>query len=292
MNWIENSNFYKLYGTIFPYDDFIKDTSLLPEFPKELTNKNIRWVLNIVRFFNVVDINYLYPCFVFLLTSDIKGILNKEFPELKELFNDTCINSSEDACKTGNVLCFKYIHLNKGKIDFENLCSVAAKYGNLDCLKYAYEIGCKLDSTVSMYAAKTDLKCLKYVHEMGCEWDVLTTSNAAKNGNIETLRYAHMNGCEWSSLITISAAKNGHLNCLKYAHVNGCEWSAEVCSYAARFGHLDCLKYAHEYGCPWNEETSTNALIYKKFPCYSYVMTNKCPVDPNARSIKPERTAR
>ena len=49
-----------------------------------------------------------------------------------------------------------------------------------------------------MYAAKYGhLECLKYAHENGCPWDEVTCSEAAENGHLECLKYAHENGCPW-----------------------------------------------------------------------------------------------
>ncbi len=46
-------------------------------------------------------------------------------------------------------------------------CCAAARYENLDCLRYA--------------------------HEIGCPWDETTCSAAARNGNLDCLRYSRDN---------------------------------------------------------------------------------------------------
>ena len=103
-----------------------------------------------------------------------------------------------------------------------NICYIIAKYGDLECLKYA--------------------------HENGCPWEY-TYHTAAENGHLDCLKYAHENGCTWDEDTCSSAASNGHLDCLKYAHENGCTWDEDTCRYAAENGHLNCLKYAHENDC-------------------------------------------
>ena len=88
----------------------------------------------------------------------------------------------------------------------ENLCSIAAKKGNLECLKNKWY----------------------------------------ENGHLDCLKYAHENGCQWNEDICSEVSKNGHLDCLKYAHENGCPWDEDTCNFAAENGNLECLKYAHK----------------------------------------------
>ena len=113
-------------------------------------------------------------------------------------------------------LCEKYWHI----FDIKNICSESAKYGALNCLKYA--------------------------KENNCPWDKYTCSNAASNGHLECLIYAKENNCPWDTFTCSSAAENGHLNCLTYAKENNCPWDEYTCSFATLYGHLDCLKYAKE----------------------------------------------
>jgi hypothetical protein len=135
-------------------------------------------------------------------------------------------------------------------------CSMAAKKGHLECLKYAHENGCPWNSdTCSNAAQKGHIECLKYAHENGCKLRSGICSSAAENGHLECLKYVHENGCEWSSDTCRDIAENGQIECLKYAHENGCEWTSDTCADAAFHGHLECLKYAHENGCEWSSDT-------------------------------------
>jgi hypothetical protein len=48
-------------------------------------------------------------------------------------------------------------------------CVCAARYGHIECLKYAHENGCPWNSQTGEYAAKNrQLECLKYACENGC----------------------------------------------------------------------------------------------------------------------------
>ena len=136
--------------------------------------------------------------------------------------------------------------LQRSKPKIDNLCCMAAGYGQLEILKWAHENNYAWGVWTSRTAAQEHLACLKYAHENGCPWDTWTSAYAA----------------------------NGHLECLKYAHENGCRWGEDTCRAAAQ-GHLECLKYAHEHGCPWNKYTYDNA--YKHLDCLIYLNEHGCP---------------
>lgn len=79
-------------------------------------------------------------------------------------------------------------------------CIYAAKGGNLDCLIYARDNGCKWNETTCAAAAeKGNLNCLKYAHEHGCEWTSDTCGIVAWAGHLECLKYARgMRGLPYS----------------------------------------------------------------------------------------------
>ena len=188
--------------------------------------------------------------------------------------------------------------INPWSID---ICAIAARLGNLDCLQYAHENGCEWNHyTCSAAAGRRHMHCLQYAHENGCEWGPGTCLSAASSGNLDCLKYAHENGCEWSCIscasarsldilqylhengcpwncgTTFGAASRGNLDCLKYAHENGCAWHPDTCDGAASAGHLDCLKYAHENGCPWNNFVCIDAALSGNLDCLRYAIENGC----------------
>ena len=125
----------------------------------------------------------------------------------------------------------------------ELTCSSAARYGHLECLKYAHENGCPWNDWTCRYAAADGhLGGLKYAHENGCRWGTWTCSQAALYGYLECLKYAHENRCPWNEQTCFEAAVRGHLECLKYARENGCPWDKWTCSGAAREGHLEVFE--------------------------------------------------
>jgi hypothetical protein len=159
-------------------------------------------------------------------------------------------------------------------------CSLAAKGGHLDCLKYAHEHGCPWGSDTCSLAAKGGhLDCLKYAHEQGCSWDWSTCHYAAAGGHLDCLKYANEHGCPWDSSACCFAAGGGHLDCLKFAHEHGCPWDMWTCTFAAGGGHLDCLKFAHERGCPWDVTSCASmSLINDDFSCFAYALSHGCDV--------------
>ena len=134
------------------------------------------------------------------------SVLNKKWNKLvKEIYPEiykekfyTLILKSDDV-----KLCKKYW----GIFDKSNICKKSAKYGALNCLKYA--------------------------KENNCHWDEETCSYATLNGHLNCLKYAKENNCPWDENTCLYAAKYGHLDCLKYV------WDEDTCSNAALNGHLD-----------------------------------------------------
>ena len=83
----------------------------------------------------------------------------------------------------------------EGRLD-RGACSRAAKNGHIDCLKYAWALGCFWNSHTCAQAAWCgNLECLRFAHEHGCPWDDLTYVRAAMFGKLDCLRYALEQGC-------------------------------------------------------------------------------------------------
>ena len=180
--------------------------------------------------------------------SNVTEVKDDDDPfELIKMFETITPSKNDHICEYD---CYCE-HIVNSIYDDINITPNAAKYGEIECLKYAHEIGFNWnEDTCSNAAAYGNLECLQYAHENGCPWNENTTASAAESGYIECLKYAHENGCPWGYFTCSWAALRGKLDCLKYAHENGCPWDKKTCSNAAFNGHLDCLKYAQENGCP------------------------------------------
>ena len=140
------------------------------------------------------------------------------------------------------------------------LCSSAAKYGNLAALLYLRAVGCQWDpSTCSNAALHGNFAILKWARENGCAWDEMTCSNAALRGHLHILQWARENECPWNTLTCENAASNGLLNILQWANEKDCPWGVGTCAKAAEHGHLPVLQWARENECPWDKRTCENA---------------------------------
>jgi hypothetical protein len=153
-----------------------------------------------------------------------------------------------------NIECLEYAYKNRCIIEYWSFYH-ASLNGNLQYLKYAYEHASKfvknLDKYICMNVIESgNLDCLKYIHQNGCKWTVDVCWTASSVGNLNCLKYLHENGCPWNEDTCYLASKNGHLSCLKYAHENECTWNSNVIKYGLENNHMDCVEYARANGCP------------------------------------------
>jgi len=121
---------------------------------------------------------------------------------------------------------------------WDDVCFIAATYGNLEILKYAYERGCPLTIEV-MNAAATNgyLNIIIWLREHGCEWNELTCSAC--------VRFRQTNILKW-----LRDINNFRSSCsLASNETELCPWNVETCYRAMEYGYLDVLKFAIENGC-------------------------------------------
>lgn len=180
-----------------------------------------------------------------------------------------------------------------------NACWMAAKHGQLSCLRSLHELGYEWDYKTTYHAISGGyINCLKYAVENGClmymRFNVLSTWDDPSNGSIfcwsansctisaltstiECLKYAHTHGCPWNWECCAAAAFGRSFECLIYSHENGCPWDASTCNAATYVGGLECLTYAHEHGCPWGTSTMMWARNGGNSKCLAYARANGCP---------------
>ena len=120
-----------------------------------------------------------------------------------------------------NVECLKYVF--ELRPDLFETCGVqevaaCADYGWLDSLKFAHEvIHLPWDSLTFLNAAsKGHIDCIKYAFENGCKLSYTATFAAARGGHIECLKYLVENGCEVVFGAVEIAIGNHNFTCLKY----------------------------------------------------------------------------
>ena len=143
----------------------------------------------------------------------------------------------------------------------DKVCSIAAKYGNLDLLISLHENGYPWDEWTFYCAVEGgNLECVKYLYDNGCPCDSNAFSKAASLGNLECLEFLYENDCScFDDQIYINPALNGDLKTIKFLHevveLDYDTYGEWVSSAAATGGSLGCLKYLHSTGCPWDEYT-------------------------------------
>ena len=122
----------------------------------------------------------------------------------------------------------------------------AAERGCLSTLRSLHRRG-RAELTVNLCtsAAKGgQLEVLEWLRENECPWDEETCTEAASGGHLEVLQWARENGCPWDEETCSEAASGGHLETLKWARENGCPWNIEaVRANAAWGGHLEMLEW-------------------------------------------------
>lgn len=114
----------------------------------------------------------------------------------------------------------------------DNLCSNAAYFGHIECLRYAHENGSRLDENISLYTSG-NIDCMQYVYEHGAPWHEHTTFYSLLYGNLECLRYAHQHGAQfnehWNFIGHLAAFTIEQLQCIRYGILCGAPISKILC---------------------------------------------------------------
>lgn len=311
---------------------------------------DMRHMLNTLRFWGSDEIPQELISFCFKRKHGIKELLedySEDLPHFKVLYeaktSDQLTYGLEVAVRASSVVVMQHLHTYykkhvnsiklKGFFDMlfcgifsssksnssscpvpfwrEEICTLAAEHGSLECLIYAREHGCPWNADVCdvalangheacvLYALQHDcpvptcikgiggricfthhlakagmLTCLRVAHERGVPWDRDTCAVAAGGGHLHCLRYAYENGCPWSAWTTENAAMKGHVECLRYAIENDCHYYEWTLRQAARHGHLECVQLLCDVDCPM--DASTAAAAEANFECLQHLLERGC----------------
>ncbi len=84
--------------------------------------------------------------------------------------------------------------------------------------RYAREITRRAmpDNACSLVAGMGNLACLRYLRDNGCRWDALTLACAARGGQKDCLEFAHENGCPGLAEVAGDAFESGDNDCMRY----------------------------------------------------------------------------
>nr|WIL04759.1 ankyrin repeat-containing protein [Cedratvirus duvanny] len=130
----------------------------------------------------------------------------------------------------------------------KELAKIALDRGLLHLLQACKEF---VPKNVCTIAAKNgQLKVLQWARANGYSWNEDTCVYAAKEGHLEILQWLRANGCPWDEYTCAYTAENGHLKVLQWARANGCPWDENTCAYAVYNGQLEVLQWARSNGCP------------------------------------------
>jgi hypothetical protein len=190
----------------------------------------------------------------------------------------------------------EYLVDRKYEFNDANACSLAAQYGDLDCLKYLHETAKAPWDGRAVRQAHNHKKpeCLQYLLDKNCPlpegWRyedgiVLTPRSLEKfisEGNLIMVQYCVAKGFPVNHLSCATAAGDGQLEILQYLHEEvGAPWDWEAAYHAAQYGHLHILEYLFER--KYNEfdiDTYCGAAASGHLDCLKYLHeTVKAPWD-------------
>ncbi len=128
------------------------------------------------------------------------------------------------AAEGGHLECLKYMHENGCKWDNWSVMSStrAARNGHLKCLQYMHENGCYMDSrtcSVAAYYGHLDILewayASKFLTRFNSGGD--TCCYAAEGGHLDCLKFAYEKRCSYPSVYIKELAElNGHANILEW----------------------------------------------------------------------------
>lgn len=125
-----------------------------------------------------------------------------------------------------------------------NVIDAAARYGQLDVLKWCLDV-----SLVTPLPRPYTKKITSY-----------TCSYAAEAGHLYVLKYLRMKGVRLNAHVISFAARSGRLDVIKWARDHGCPMNKRACSFASKEGHLDSLVWLRANGCPWDKRVYDYAV--------------------------------
>jgi len=141
-------------------------------------------------------------------------------------------------------------------------CDHAARWGHVDCLRYARAKGDPWGASLCMQAAYNGhADALGWLLDQGCPHDPrgdrVTTYGYGPTDLATAAIYGASIGCVERVLshgiplpqnACVVAARAGNVGMLRHLHAKAYRWDDDVCKAAAAWRKLDCLKYAHASG--------------------------------------------
>ena len=209
----------------------------------------------------------------------LKCLVKNNAPKRYDLSDLYSENVLPRAISSGNIDCLKFLIENGWPksnilINFAIEESELTSEVKLEIVKYLHSVGCEFNNSCVIAAKYGLIDCLKFAHTNGCELTYPTLLEACEFGSVECLNYAHENGFELYNRVIRTSIINNNLNCLEYCHKHGLKLQDKYCNLAAENGSFDCLKYCHENGCKINDDVINRAMEIGHFECVKYAHMN------------------
>eukprot|EP00752_Nemacystus_decipiens_P005755 g5206.t1 len=159
-------------------------------------------------------------------------------------------------------------------------CTMSARVGNLEVLRWARRFGCPWDEETCTLAARGGhIALLLWARRAGCPWNEHVCEEAASRGDLEMLKAARQRGCPWTTNVCALAAGAGHFEVLQWCKARGCRWDQTTSTAAARSGDLDVVKWVKEEGCAFTTHACAVAAGEGHLHVLEWLRSNGCPWD-------------
>jgi hypothetical protein len=172
-----------------------------------------------------------------------------------------------------------------------DVCSEAARNGNLSILEYAYEQGCPMNwITFANAAGKAHIHVLKWCFEKKCQRSEKIYRNAVVSGNLECIEWVRNSGINSGTFSIKVAFDVGHLHVIKYLIDNSiCSWNTTSNEFnnftllAASKGCIDSLNWSQSNDpiLPLHKDCSNTAATNGYLDCLKWCIEKGCILDPN-----------
>jgi len=159
----------------------------------------------------------------------------------------------EECAKRGYMSLIEWAAANSRlRNEEEDVCGVAAEYGQLETLQW--------------------------LRARGFPWDYRTAHRAIRHGHLSVVQWCHANGADMCVLPCQLAASWGQLEVLRWLREAGYAWNEDTCMAAAFYGRLDALQWLRAHGCPWDAKTYVVAETRGHPHVARWARNNGCPL--------------
>jgi len=175
----------------------------------------------------------------------------------------SCALELTKAAQEGDLETFKRLYRDQ----YEGVWQEAAKYEQIDILRYMKSIGVVFDEYHLQRAAVYGfVECFKFFHsECGISVNAPNILYNATRSSFRLFQYAHEAGAEFDTFTVLAAASDGNIDCLRYAVEHGAYVHNDTLHAAVLSGNFDCIRYCVEK--LFTESTKIDNLYHAAAKC-------------------------